>query len=153
MKSKSEKFPPAHEDGVVGFPMEPLGQSNLSSSLRPSGRHQVPTTMSSLVSQSGPVGNSSGGIGDRVGRRRKKSSLGAGAHGGEDGRPRRPPSRGGHMGTVANSSEFSYSGDFSTMNRTRNLHEGESAYTASRRVSHLKPQVPEDPASARADGL
>ena len=128
VKSKSEKFPPAHEDGVVGFPLEPSGQSNLSTMIT---RHLVPTTMSSLASQSGPIGSSSGNIGNRVGRRRKKSSMGGG---GEDGRPRRPPSRGTHM---------------ATMSSVRNHHENDSASTGTRnRGSHLKPQVPEEPAAA-----
>lgn len=58
-KSKSEKFPPAHEDGVVGFPLEPYrqgqvyGDSQGASLLRPF-RHVDPSTLSS---QSGPMGN------------------------------------------------------------------------------------------------
>ena len=69
--------------------------------------------------------------------------------GGEDGRPRRPPSRGSHMANSSIASNFSQSGDFSTMSSVRNHHENDSASTGTRnRGSHLKPQVPEEPAAA-----
>ncbi|MCO5592015.1 hypothetical protein L7F22_046009 [Adiantum nelumboides] len=94
-KSKSEKFPPAHEDGVVGFPLEPSrpGQGGIARPLR----HMVPTT---IVTQSGPMGSARG-----PSRRKKKV--------GEDGRmaPPRPPSRLSGMNTT----DFSQSGDFSSI--------------------------------------
>lgn len=94
-KSKSEKFPPAHEDGVVGFPLEPSrpGQGGVA---RPS-RHLVPTTM---ATQSGPMG--------ARGHNRRKKKVG------EDGRmaPPRPPSR---TTSILNTTDFSQSGDFSSL--------------------------------------
>eukprot|EP00250_Pteridium_aquilinum_P009884 c19002_g1_i2 orf=412-2349(+) len=98
-KSKSEKFPPAHEDGVVGFPLEPSrpGQGGASRPLR----HMVPTTM---ATQSGPMGAM---VAARGHNRRKKKV-------GEDGRmaPPRPPSRSSNR---MNTTDFSQSGDFSSM--------------------------------------
>lgn len=125
-KSKSEKFPPAHEDGVVGFPMEPSRPGQGSSMLRPS-RHLVPTT---LVSQSVPMGSS---MPARGVRRKKKM--------GEDGRmaPPRPPSR---SSSRLNTTDFSQSGDFSNMASV-----GASRSNVSK--SNLRPEVgdgkPNDP--------
>lgn len=97
-KSKSEKFPPAHEDGVVGFPLEPSrpGQGGAAWPLR----HMVPT---SIASQSGPMGSI--GVARGPSRRKKKVS--------EDSRmaPPRPPSRLSGMNTT----DFSQSGDFSSI--------------------------------------
>lgn len=94
-KSKSEKFPPAHEDGVVGFPLEPSRQGQ-GGATRPS-RHLVPTTM---ATQSGPMG--------ARGHNRRKKKVG------EDGRmaPPRPPSR---TTSMLNTTDFSQSGDFSSL--------------------------------------
>ncbi|KAH7352371.1 hypothetical protein KP509_19G042000 [Ceratopteris richardii] len=95
-KSKSEKFPPAHEDGVVGFPLEPSRPLHGSRPLR----HMVPTMVGTL---SGPMSNSEAGRGHS--RRKKKIA--------EDGRmaPPRPHSRSSGMNTT----DFSQSGDFSSI--------------------------------------
>lgn len=100
VKSKSEKFPPPHEDGAVGFLVEPPGEGQLVVEKHSSSFMQAPRQNSSIVqaprhaaatglsSRSGPMGPSA------VGPRKKKPVAG-GAGGGEDIRmaPARPGSR------------------------------------------------------------
>ncbi|MCO5567123.1 hypothetical protein L7F22_020809 [Adiantum nelumboides] len=98
-KSKSEKFPPPHEDGAVGFLVEAPGEGQVVMEKKSSSFIQAPRQNSSIVqvprpaiptsssSRSGPMGPSV------VGQRKKKP---AGSIGGED--VRMAPSRVGPRG-------------------------------------------------------
>lgn len=114
-KSKSEKFPPPHEDGAVGFLIEPPGEGQLlteksfmqaprqNSSIIQVPRNVMPTTLSS---RSGPMGPSIAGP-------HKKKAVGN--IGGED--VRMAPSRVGSRGpkSMSVSTFNSQSGDLSNL--------------------------------------